>query len=1398
MPINKENMKNNPLPEPPKEENVLQKLWGLYNEPFINHIPGAKEALDKALAPGIKEGYEQNFVDKYRKKHFLARLMPTNAEWKGFLQGVTEGINPSVVAAAASLGSGAPATIANTLMAVEGAHNAMDSKLPVWQRVLGGVSVPLAGAGAASGALKMQGAAKAVAEATKGTEAASTATTAAGSGLRILEDVKKATPNSPGLAAKHAALASELEKKPGADLAKKIYGKDGAPPAPTVVEERLAEQEGADILAKKAKEAAAAEATATKMNQNDAAEEVRIELERQAAATKAAKQEETDINGKFKANADANKGLAKAEAIKEKVDARDAKEADALRRKIEIDRDLADKEQVTRNAKAEAERRAEEVTRANANAEDAKRTAEAAAARRKLEIDRDLADKEQAFRDLKEKQAELKAQKEQAAADRQAKLNALKEGLEPKTSPVRESIRGQEGAGNNGGTDAATVTYVPKEAEEGAAAALGGGNGTGPAPKPAPTEYTGDPFYTKPEALKHARENGYGPGEWDIVSIPGELRADGGRSATKYTIKKKLKPFSEATPEEQAQILGDAGLDAETPETPAEPEAPKPKGGGVAQALEKNRPWNKLSQKEQEALLPHLHDAVEGGFDGDVEALGDELADRYLGHKDLFSDDSMDTLNNLLSRVKASGGIYDDGSEEITKLKQLFGSRARSFIKKSGMHNGPKGPKDLDVLHQSIKSGGNFSNIKNEKDLYQALTEAAQLDPSNRALEDFTSKIPGEWWRKPTAEITDYTSGDVPTVDVQPPPTQTTLEVPAEGPSKTPPPPSIADAARDKAFDNVANKQNMSQNVVENPNPVEAPPVEDPMSVEDFAGKLSEEGNKPIAEVPYTLDGGSGPAAPELENPSLLPEGVDPALKAEFKAVGEAYGKAKAAKDPAARELGARLQQLHRQFVDSNPTLQDLEDLDPIQKNKVLKDLVRNWGSGDNQKGFAATDLAARTALGMAGGAVGYEEDPFGNRPLSGLAGAALGATAPSLLPASVNVLSRSATALQPYGEKFLDIGNRFHNSGLLGPSSVLKKAAGDVGGLTLAAAEHPSQAGRIIGQFLTPEGRSLIKDNFMAGIKNNDQEDLSGIENFFQDGRNPLSWSGRTMGGLTNATKGILGEAGFTVPQQRYYTLTATPSHPTTAGMYKLLRGYDSKVKGDNVQKGSKILQHLAPFAKIGVNRLERGIEYSPLGLFNRDVADPNKALDIAKKAVIGTGVMGATYALTPDDFVKNHPIAAPFISAAGGPLGVPILASMAAKNVHLDQGDSSFGEKAKDTVKKFGDMSQAVGKDIPGMRLLEDITGRSFPVGFLRNYLSGYTNVTSQIAPLTNPGEREVSSPDLPLEQQIFNRAISNVPGLRGLLPLKDGSPEAVEGLPPGLDFDPRVVFGPPQENQ
>lgn len=401
-----------------------------------------------------------------------------------------------------------------------------------------------------------------------------------------------------------------------------------------------------------------------------------------------------------------------------------------------------------------------------------------------------------------------------------------------------------------------------------------------------------------------------------------------------------------------------------------------------------------------------------------------------------------------------------------------------------------------------------------------------------------------------------------------------------------------------------------------------------------------------------------------------------------------------------------------------------------------------------SSKGMGSTELLSRMGLGALGSWVGAEADPLHNKVLSAALIGGGAAFTPELVRALVS-LSEPISNSQGKIKSTIGNLNTIHNAGLLSPLSVAKKALGDVGGMATAAIKNPGRAGDLMKALLNKE--ELLND-FKTGYNTDHQENLSGLENLVHDKNvkiwdkefpNPLSMSGRTMGGLTKATKGALGRANFTPEEQAEYTFTNQPKSKIGE---KVLQGI----------QGSPILQHFAPFARIGINRAEQGFNHSPLGLLNLlSEGTPQEKTEILRDVGIGSVFAAEAYGLTPKDFIKKHPTEAGLITALMGPMGIPVAFAMAAK-----------GNKSQPMA---AGMKEAT-RDLPGFRFIEDIQS---PEAFGRNYLSGYTNITRPIAEgianMRGEAKPDVKSKHLSFIQKQTNQALSNIPGIREQLPTK-----------------------------
>lgn len=1369
------------LPKPPAQEGTIHKLMRWATDPIADSIPGLKNKLEQFAQPGLNDS-------------------PTKAKIKGFLAGAGEAVKPGHLAALATLPAmaaeapvgfmaskvpGLSGTVGNVIrsvsginqmrkvagaipaaaqglnaigsgaMGIEGAiHTAQDAsdpnkgKLDVAKDVLDTGLGALGGVAGIRGFNKTRNLTKALGDVQQTHDLASQ------KGLRVaLDDIQKTALGAPTTAdeiTKQEALYNELKSKPGGKIADAIFGEDkGVPKDPSHVELTLAHEKSLEDQAGRTDE--------IKKNLNKGFMS-RVK-ERDAHLDAAQK----DIE---RAGTQEEKNYKAGQKYIEGQGAQDTRNEKAAR---------------TFQEKSGAAQAADIKAETKYNLGQAKATEAAGTQNTKLN-DQAIA---------------------QSDAERQANaIEGLKDRLtEPREpSTIRETV---SGPGEHGGTARATFmrTEPPPPEDEGTVAGAIGGKPVSPQAKTPKGPATSKGFNSPEDAQRAVDATG---GAFSVAQNPND--------GLHYMIPEGKQP---------------------------------PWNNDIAKSL---RPYSQLTAKEQKGINPLLQQALAGGVSGDhLEQLGDDLANKLSMVKEgrAAAADSNSTLDSAISAVKKSGPpIFDDGTEEIGKFKQFLkqnGISPRGILAKTGKI------RSLDQAGQDLK--GTLAGFENGKessliDHLQTLGSETKQTP----VEELVSKHKGNWWEpKPTAEVQDDTKGEIPTVDVEPPaakgprdlsaiapdnpmmnslmddlhPDESTPRINPEGHGTMPAPSEASEPEGnvDTSFDPTkieAESPDLHNRQVNSPFgngqvlPSGIGPTEQSeMQVPEFAQALSEEGKKPLAELPQQtlrLTGEQAPKAPDpsfdfdvrqtpnpdgtttfypepkaLEAPTeglpvggaIPARGLKPVEQTALDA-GNKYGMAKynpAVPEEELRTLGKQASQTGKQafqeggFNTTNPQIEAArQELTDPQTDPLTKSMLQRWL---DEQGASSTSSALRLGAGTIGGLVGYQQDPLGNRPASALAGGTVGFFSPEIASSIAKLAPAMGEGAVNRREQIANVAktvNQFHNTALLSPLSVAKKAAGDVGGLTLAALEHKERTGDILKQFLTQEGRATLSNNFKEGFYGPDQERLGGLDlpnKILNSNANPMSWSGKVMGGLTKATKGVLGEAGFSPQEQRYYTLTDYPQYKTTEHLYNAIR------QGD-------FLKHLVPFARVGINRLERGYEYSPIGglanlMMKSHSGDPGGTV---MKAALGTAATAGAYNLTPEDFVKNHPIAASVGSSLAGPLGLPVLAGMALKNAHQKQGDPFL---SRPSGSKFSDATQEIARDVPGLRIIEDISGKS-PTGFARNYLSGYTNVTRLLAlgeqylREGNMEDPDLTSKDLTPGQQIYNRALSNIPGIRETLPKKE----------------------------
>lgn len=418
---------------------------------------------------------------------------------------------------------------------------------------------------------------------------------------------------------------------------------------------------------------------------------------------------------------------------------------------------------------------------------------------------------------------------------------------------------------------------------------------------------------------------------------------------------------------------------------------------------------------------------------------------------------------------------------------------------------------------------------------------------------------------------------------------------------------------------------------------------------------------------------------------------------------------------------------------------------------------ILDESGGNNERGAidpALVNFLTRAGVGgLVGGAVGgHYGHPFAGALLGAGGAGLLTPNVSRVIPAASEAASRSQEGFATAG----DIANKLHNTALLSPLSVAKKAAAVPGELLAAGLSEPDKLRELARVLGTPsawkQAVNAGKDAFNAP----DQEVTSGLENYIQKG--PLSWSGRTMGGIVSGAKDLLGQAGYDSDAANYYTLSGQPNTRPGQAVLQAIRS-------------SKGLSHFLPFSKLAINRIERGIDYSPLGAISALAKAGNTPEDIQmaiRKALVGSAIGYGAYQLTPEDYARDHPVATSLLTAAGGPLSIPLGIGIASKT----SSKSGAAQAAK-----------TMSRDIPGFETLDQLS--TDPKALLPNYLAGYTNVVRPIATMLEPHANPDVSAKLPWEDEDPNhptskfgaltKMLANMPLVRGALPGKE-----THGLP------------------
>lgn len=787
-----------------------------------------------------------------------------------------------------------------------------------------------------------------------------------------------------------------------------------------------------------------------------------------------------------------------------------------------------------------------------------------------------------------------------------------------------------------------------------------------------------------------------------------------------------------------------------------------------------------------------LKDAKHNGFTGSDAEL------RSLYQKKLASArDLMEEMNNadsdpheVLRQIAKYGGVTEKDGGLTGELNNLWESSS-GYIQGKGIRKGggvklghklasggfrdipgvlrQKGGRTLDDMARLLQQDQRFAHIQGPDDVINAISEAASTDPK-KALElpealDVAGVRAGEpWWQShvPDVEVSDYTGG-APTHTID-----ATI-------------PSGNEARAAEALDTLKTDPQLAQMGGRGPLTAEPnlPGVDGPAGgaprplASDVPNNLTLTSEQVPSQVtqPSLLDAEAATQPPATAPPAASAAGAIPAkfYPNPLEGAGERYGFAKAAKalakkgeslpggvdvpledvETARRDAGMAAQKLNQaqpRVAPEAPAVSDIDaanaaDLAALEKASPEEraSLIQRMKS---QTGATDTMMMSRIAGAGIGATAGSKVDE--DHPLMGAAlGGAAGAVVPDLALGGLRTMSEFAPEIPNVGGRILRGVNKFKNSAILGPYAVAKKASADLQALGLGAIQKPDRAGDILGELFTPAGLGRSANRFTEGMAQPYLENQTGLDNFVTSAKNPLSWSGKIMGGLTNVTKGALGEGGYTVPEQEALTMTEN-----------LTKDAPAFIK-------HPVTKHLFPFMNMAMNRAKRGFEYSPLTLLNKENWGQHQLPEALIKSSLGSLSGVAAQQAAPEDFVKDHPLATSLLAA--GPTGLPTLMGLAAGSAKQKHDDSEPGQQFFDNLGAGG---EEVARELPGVLMLANLI-KGDPRAIGRNYFSSYTNGLKPIADLTNPEEAQTTGKDLSLSESLFNRMLSNIPGVRGTLP-------------------------------
>ena len=408
-----------------------------------------------------------------------------------------------------------------------------------------------------------------------------------------------------------------------------------------------------------------------------------------------------------------------------------------------------------------------------------------------------------------------------------------------------------------------------------------------------------------------------------------------------------------------------------------------------------------------------------------------------------------------------------------------------------------------------------------------------------------------------------------------------------------------------------------------------------------------------------------------------------------------------------------------------------------------LKRLKGDTGAIDPTLQFR---LGGAVAGGLAGAATGDTPEERIERGLLGAtAGAAFGPTLARFITKSRAV--ETVEAAKPLTERLAKFGDgimQFRNEALLSGTAVPNAFVGALSGAVQGAMELPPAARNRVLRALSPD---ILFPRIAQAFK-----DPSINPNAFKkfEGQAQLKAFGRAIGAMDFGVTSALREGGVGADDALRLTLAGPP---TTELGKKAIDAISSNI----------VTRLAIPFARIGVQFAERGIERSPLGLLGGGKLLPgiNAGTTLSQRLIragVGTGVAAGGVAIGAGDVIPEE--ADRFLAVGAGPAALPLIGGLkAGRSLRGSQGEPLL-ERGARAVLEGG---REAGRELPLISEF-DIDPRAIARQFIP---SGGRLVARALDPTARETQKGPGGEELGILGREAARIKEAIPGLRETLP-------------------------------